>query len=301
MSKSTMKKITVSISIYLACLLVMPVHLALAAGNIQSGINLFNQADYQQAFEYFDEIESSAESSKDPKFQYYYGLSLYKTDQAKDALEAMENAVKLDPNNADYQFALTLIYLLRIDEVNMFRKMGMFGKLKHSMLEAADHEPFHLQGYVFYTGWLLYAPGMGGGDVEKGMVYLEKLQSLSEADWLRLEAGLASRDENYTRAEELYLKAIEMKPSPRSVIGIARYYLDRKKYQQAISYANSFNQLSKRWSDPGTCDGHLLLAQAYYHLGDQAAFEKHSKKAIDMTENEAQKERFEDRLEELAG
>lgn len=281
----------------LVLLLLSPIHGVLAGGNIQTGIALFDQTNYQKAYEYFEDIE--LENKNNPEYHYYYGLSLYKTDQAKDAVEAMKRAVELEPQNPDYQFALALIYLLRVGEVNVFRKPGMFGKLKKSMIQAAEHEPTYLPGYLFYTGWLLYAPGIGGGDVEKGKKYLEKLKDVSEADWLRLEAGLANRDENYAKAEELYLKSIEMEPSPRSFISIARYYLERKQYDQAISYADSFNRLSKRWSDPGDSDGHLVLSEAYYYLGDKANFEAHSEKAISMSENEAQKERFETSLGEL--
>ncbi len=278
---------------YLVLILLLQSHPVLSDGNLQPGIELFTQADYQQA------IESDAGNEDNPEFLYYYGLSLYKTDQAKEALEAMSRAAEIEPQNPDYQYALTLIYLLRINEVNVFRKAGMFGKLKKAMATAADHEPTHLRGNMFYTGWLLYAPKMGGGDIEKGMVYLAKLKLVSEPDWVLMEAGLASRDEEYTRAEELYLKALEMKRSPSSVINIARYYLAQKKYQQAISHANAFNLLPKHWAGPGNCDGHLVLAQAYHYLGDDAAFEEHSKKAIDMTNNKAQKERFEASLNAL--
>jgi tetratricopeptide (TPR) repeat protein len=284
----------------LVFLLLIQSHLVLADGNIQPGIELFAQADYQQAYEYFDDIESHAEYKDNAEFLYYYGLSLYKTDRAKEALEVMKRAAELDPENPDYQYALTQIYLLRIGEVSVFRKVGMFGKLTKSMVTAADREPTYLRGYEFYTGWLLYAPGMAGGDVEKGMVYLEKLKLVSEPDWTLMEAGLASRDEEYDRAEELYLKALEMKRSPSSVFSIAQYYLERKKYQQAISYANAFNLMPKHWADPGNSDGHLVLAQAYHYLGDEAAFEEHSKKAIGMTNNEAQKERFEASLDALS-
>lgn len=279
--------------------LLLPFHWVLADNNIQPGIDFFNAGDYQNAYKYFDAIESDSNNRKYAEFQYYYGLSLYKTDRAKKAVSAMKSALALNPENADYQFAMTMIYLLRMGEVSMFGKLGIFGALKKTMAAAADHEPMHLDASIFYTGWLLYAPRLGGGDVEKGIVYLEKLKLVSVADGFLFEAGLANRDEDYVKAEELYLQAAELKTSPSIEIGLARYYLEHKKYARAIDYANAFNRLPKRWSDRNNSEGHLLLAQAYHHLGDEAAFEEHSKRAMELAGNKASRERIESSLDEL--
>ncbi len=287
------------LKLLLAVLLLCPVQSLFAGGNIQPGIELFNKAEYQKAYEYFDAIESGSENEKNPEFQYYYGLSLYKTDQAKEAVKAMKSALTLEPENAEYQFAMTMVYLLRMGEVSVFRKPGLFGALKKTMKAAADHEPMHLAAMRFYTGWLLYAPGIGGGDVDEGMVYLEKLKEFSEADGFLFEAGLANRGEDYARAEELYLKAIELKSSPSIHMGVARYYLEQEKYEQAISYANTFNLLPKRWSDRGNSEGHLILAGSYHYLGDAAAFEEHSKMAFNLAGNKATRERVEKFLDDL--
>ena len=56
--------------------LLLPFHWVLADNNIQPGIDFFNAGDYQNAYKYFDAIESDSNNRKYAEFQYYYGLSL---------------------------------------------------------------------------------------------------------------------------------------------------------------------------------------------------------------------------------
>ena len=97
------------VKLLLAVLLLCPVQSLFAGGNIQPGIELFNNAEYQKAYEYFDAIESGSENEKTPEFQYYYGLSLYKTDQAKEAVKAMKSALTLETEKSELQFAMTMV------------------------------------------------------------------------------------------------------------------------------------------------------------------------------------------------
>jgi tetratricopeptide (TPR) repeat protein len=271
--------------------------LVIASDRIQQGIELFNKADYEAANLFLRKFKS--ELKDNPEFQFYYGLSLLKTDHAKEALVAVKRAVKLSPDNADYHFALSLIYMIRIGEVNIFRQTMMFSALKKSIVNGAEVYPTHIASNVYYAGWLLEAPAIGGGDVEKGLVQLEKVRRLSEADAVLLEAGFANKNEQFAEAEVLYLKAIQMETSPSSQIAIAQYYLEQKRYEKSILHANKFNSLPKLWLDRSNSEGHLILAMSYYHLGDTTAYEEHAEVAIDTSPNNVSRKRVKKTLADL--
>ncbi len=68
-------------------LLLMLSQHVLAGNDLQEGIQLFHSLEFDKSLSFFKARKS--QFKQDPEFQYYYGLSLYKTDHAKQAIEQM--------------------------------------------------------------------------------------------------------------------------------------------------------------------------------------------------------------------
>ncbi len=90
----------------LAVSLLIPLQTVLAENQFQQGINYFDNADYARAYSFLRELEPEFRSNAG--FQYYYGLSLYMTDDARQAVDVMQRAVELDRNNAEYHYGRVL-------------------------------------------------------------------------------------------------------------------------------------------------------------------------------------------------
>ncbi len=83
------------------------------------GIELFKQADYVEANAYLENLK--LEFKYDPEFQYYYGLSLLKTNEIKKAINVLDRAIVLEPDNANFYFALARCYETRMRDVSFVR------------------------------------------------------------------------------------------------------------------------------------------------------------------------------------
>lgn len=245
----------------------------------KKGIRFFNNAEYNKAIAYFRKNENTFKSNGE--FQYYYGLSLLKADNAKQAIKQMKLATKIDPNDAEYHYALGILHLAYMQEINVFRKMAVVKNIKKSAEKAVELDPQHVRALQFHTSSLLFAPGIAGGDVEEGKIYLKKLKSLSEGDALYLEAIFANNNKQFKRAETLYLKALEVKEVfPSAQIDLANYYLKQKKYNKAIHHANQFINHDKHWSDPANAYGYFILAKAYFYMGDMNNYKRYAQQTI---------------------
>jgi tetratricopeptide (TPR) repeat protein len=72
--------------------------------------------------------------------QYRYGLSLYLHDQQEEALSALTNAVRLEPNTPDFVLALALLYRQQGDLVNAIKQI-------ERVLELRPNDPSYQQLY----------------------------------------------------------------------------------------------------------------------------------------------------------
>ncbi len=269
-----------------------------AKESFQQGIQFFNSGEYDKAAEFFKNNEKKFNS--DAEFHYHYGLSLLKADQAGKGIEQMELATEIAPDNAEYHYALGIIRLAYVPEINVFRQMMAVRSIKSIAAKAVELDPSHVRAVSFYTGGLMFMPSAVGGDVKEGKVFLDKLRLLDESYALQIEAGFAHNKEEFEKAESLFLKALEINNDfPAAQLGLANHYLEQKQFDKAIDYANEFIQSDKHWADQTNSDGQFLIALAYYHLGDMDKHKQYVELAMDNSLRKVQREMYEKTLDDL--
>jgi tetratricopeptide (TPR) repeat protein len=249
----------------------------------QQGLAQFNAADYARAFAAFDNLKPDLNTSSE--FNYYYSLSLLKTERTDQAIEAMERAIELAPDNADYRYALGLIYAARMSELSLFGAAMIMGSAKETLVKAVELAPDHVGATAALIEFLLDVPGLMGGDQEGAEDLIKKLWTMDPAAAAALEAKLEVRNGNDKRAEELYLQAVATPGGlARTRLKLAKFFLDRQRYPEAIKYATEYLDMPKQWSDfyRDTTYAHLWLAISYHALGDEVNSQHHSK-AIDTS------------------
>jgi tetratricopeptide (TPR) repeat protein len=292
-----LKKINKLYSCLLAALL-FGCQLCFAQVGFQPGIELVNHGNYKEALSYFEENQTN--NKENPDYLYYHAISQYRNDMAKESIKTIERAIKKVPNNADYQFALSTFYLLRIGEVSVVRQPFMVDNVLDPLKKAAELDPSHIPANAFYTGWLLNAPGVAGGDVDKGKARLPELEKLNKSAWFSLRAGLANKEERFDEAESLYLDAIKENGNSASAqISLANFYLEQKQYEKAIEHARLFLSLKRSWSEAGDARGHSIIAQALHHLGDSENSKKEVSLALTTCWNKVEREELEKMLKKL--
>jgi tetratricopeptide (TPR) repeat protein len=261
-------------------------HVAAAAdlsvnAKFQHGVIQFNDAEYSKAFTEFDKLSSDFRTNGE--FNYYYGLSLLKTNQTEQAVAVMKRAIDLEPDNAEYRYALGLIYAARMSDVGLLSAAMMIGSAKKTLIKAVELSPKHVGATSALVEFLMDVPGAVGGDDKGAQDLINKLQSIDVATATALQAKLEMKKGNPEHAEKLYLQAAQI-PGSEAIIRrrLSKFYLDKKEYSKAITFGEEYLSMPKRWSDSSwdTSYAHAWLAISYHALNDTVNFQKHSQ-AVD--------------------
>jgi tetratricopeptide (TPR) repeat protein len=101
-------------------------------------------------------------------------------DKRKDAFEAFERAVDLQPGNADYQYWLGSASFEHIDDVSMLSKMSLASGGRKAFEKAIAIDPIMIAPRIGLAQFFLGAPAIAGGSVEKAKQQGEGLIAISE-------------------------------------------------------------------------------------------------------------------------
>lgn len=246
--------------------------------DFQLGLGFFNAAEYVEAHAVFDQLKGRMQASG--QFNYYYGLSLLKTDDSERAIAVMKRAIAIEPGNAEYRYALGLAYASRMSESSLLRAAMMIGPSKEVLAKAIELDPRHVGATRALVELLLDVPGVMGGDSKAAHDLIRKLWTLDPSSAAAMEAKLAARSGNRAQTEMLLLQAASTPGSAAYIrLRLAKLYVDQREYSKAISYGQEYLAMPKHWSDfsTDTAYAHLWLAIACHAAGDTVGFQSNFK------------------------
>ena len=143
-----------------------------------------------------------------------------------EAVKYAETAVRLDPKSSAYHRELGKVYFDQVDTASMITALGLAKKCR-AELEAARaldaNDPDTLVDLVaFHT----QAPGIAGGDRKKASELAQELVKIDPARGYLTLAYIARHDQDDSRLEGLYQKAVEAGPrNYEAQITLANYYV----------------------------------------------------------------------------
>lgn len=276
------KNVSLLILTLISSLMIFTLSVA-ANTEIQPGIDYFSNAEYSQAYTFLDKLKS--EKNSNAEFHFYYGLSLFMTDQTKQALSVMERAVELQPGNAEYHYALARIYAVRAQEINYLSAIRMSGKYRNSLREVINLNPRHVGAMRALASYLFDFPAIVGGDKREGQALLLELRKLDQAAAAMVE-GRVQNGSNFELAEQLFLTAINTPgtdSTPGSSVAIhvrtdlGLLYVRSEEYGKAIPFLEQAIDLPRHWSEISEAyRAPMMLAVAYHYLDDDTNFTKYA-------------------------
>lgn len=188
--------------------------------------------------------------------------------ESETATDWLERAIKLDGNNAEYQFYYGTASCNTAQKANMLSALGHAKRcvkayeMAHTL---APTEPKYLQALAQYYG---QAPGVAGGDKAKAMVLAKQLTEVNPLKGQLLQLELLVRDEP-TQAEALLASnpELQQRPEPYFLLGVSQ--ASKRDYTAAIS---QFQRASEQ--DAADQDALRSKLLALYQLGRAAAIGK---------------------------
>jgi len=231
--------------------------------NLQTGIQLFEAGELVKANDFFEKFVDK--NPENPEGFYYLGRISYRKNDLKEAEKNFKKAVELEPNSSLYHTWLGDTYGNRINNVSIFKKIGMAKNVKkhyEMALRLDKSNTKALNGLIiFYTE----APGIVGGSKDKAKEFATRLKDLDEYMGYLAFARIYQKEKKYKLAEEEYLAAISDFPEKLNVRFQLGYF-----YQRQELYSKAFDLFEEMVADSSDYLG------ALYQIGRTGVLSGHN-------------------------
>ena len=162
--------------------------------NIQDGIKLFDQKQYEKAQVHFQSLFEKHPDNAD--VACYLGKSALASGDYGKAVEVLEKAVKIDSTRGDCYYVLGLAYARTIPEVGVLKKVGVAKKMQGAMLSAVRLDAKNSDARISLISFYLSAPGFAGGSLDEAKKHLAMLKEQSPDRAFIIEGSVLEKEEN---------------------------------------------------------------------------------------------------------
>lgn len=246
--------------------------------SLEEGIQLLQKGKGVEAKSVFEVILKKDEKNADA--HYWLGLLLLRRDWRDEdaAVEHMERAVELNPNNADYHYGLGSAFGLKAQNSSVFKQAFIAPKVKREFERAVELNPKHIQARIGLAQYYRQAPGIMGGDDEKAWKEADAIIALDEVAGRTFKARLYEMDKKFVEAENELKTMVTNRPMDwRSWRNSGFFYLRIQKPDEAVAALSKYVEMR-----PDTADSFGRLGQAYLLKKDADKAIDASKKALSL-------------------
>lgn len=181
--------------------------------------------------------------------------------QLDQALASAEQAVALEPKNADYHYQVSEACGVMAQRAGKVKAFGLARRLRKEAEQAVALDPKHLEAREILVDFFSIAPGLIGGDKKKAAAIAEEIARISPARGAIRKAEIALRAKDEVGAEKLYLQAIDADPSNYPArMALCQIYASEEREQWAMVEKHARAALA---IDPGRAGAYSVLAGLY--------------------------------------
>lgn len=262
--------------------------------DIAEGKRLFSEKKYEEAKAIFSAMRKGSPGYAESL--YYLGRIHADQNNISEAQGFLEKAVKEEPQNAEYHFALGLVYSQRAMQGSTITQAMYAGKIKSTFEKVADLDNNNIQARWFLFGFYARAPKAMGGDMNKAKKIANEIRRIHPAEGSRAWGQIYQWEDSHEEAERALKRAVSLAPdSISNHIALGNFYNSIQNYNSAISvFENALKRspenrnllyqygrtasLSgekpdeglkaiRQFIDTAPDKNHSSLAAAYYHMG----------------------------------
>ncbi len=220
--------------------LIITIPFLLSADNgFQEAIALFHQQDYEEARRIFESL--AEKDKKDSQIQYYLGRLELIDNHYDKAKRHFERAIDLKPDESDYHLWLAKTLMRKIPHMSFFGKVKNSMKIKKELDRAIEIDSTNLSALMMR--YSMYINSYGKGPVTKGML-IKEAQFISKIDASMGHIAFAKYHQlirENEKAEERFMKAMELNPNDRRVSGSYAVYLkDLGRNDESIQFLTHY-------------------------------------------------------------
>lgn len=188
------------------------------------------------------------------------------------AIKLLRQAIELQPGKAEAHVSLGEAYGQKVQRAGIFDRMGLAKNVRKESEVAVAADPKNLDALESLMEFHLQAPGIVGGDKDKGRELARKINSIDPVRGSFAMAEVAARDKRFDQQKEYQLKAVAIAPHSYDALTAAASLLlnDRwHDYSSAEKYSRQAIEI-----DPTRVRAYTLLAESYAATGKLEALDK---------------------------
>jgi Tfp pilus assembly protein PilF len=217
---------------------------------------------------------------KNAEAHYALGLIFLRRDMldADAAEDEMDEAIELNPNNADYYFGLGAALGTKAQNTNPLKQAWLAPKVKSAFENAVALNPKHLQAHLGLADFYQMAPGIMGGSNTKAWQEADIALSLDEYQGRAKRAQMFLRDKKVSEAEGEWKTLTTNLPNEwRAWKRLGYFYISNGRADESIAPFQRFVQLR-----PDTADSYDSLAEGFLAKKDYDTAIANAKKALEL-------------------
>lgn len=176
------------------------------------------------------------------------------------AISSCQQAVKLKPDNSNFQLWLGRAYGGRADTANRFTALKLAIKVRETLQQAIELDPHNVAAYSALGDYYVEAPGFLGGGLDRATALAAQMQAIAPANAHALLAKIAESRENYPLSEVEWKKAIQASPQPaESWMELASFYRRRGRFEDMLHAAETGASFQKDHGAPLVYGAQILI------------------------------------------
>jgi tetratricopeptide (TPR) repeat protein len=261
---------------FLAALFIVPY--LLFGQSVEEGNSELQRGHIGRAKEIFEAVLKG--DDKNAEAHYRLGLIELRRDYRNedDAVDQMERATELAPQNADYQYGYGAALGMKAQNSGILKQAFLAPKVKKAFLRAVELNPNLVQARIGLAQYYVRAPSIMGGNEEKGWQEIDTAITLDEYQGRVAKAGLLTSEKKFDQAEQ-ELKSLSSKyPRDWRVWNsLSGFYIRQKRNAEGINAAQKFVQIR-----PDTAESYKSLGQAQLQDGEYDSAIDNLKKALQL-------------------
>lgn len=164
------------------------------------------------------------------------GRLYYYEESYDEALDRLERAVELEPDNADAYFWTGEVLIAKLMKASIFRKMGLAKRARRAYASAVEIDPGHATAREALVNYYTEAPAIAGGSKTKAREHAEAMVRIEPMRGRMLLATVYEKQKDYEEAEAQMRRRIGLDPdSPWPMFDLGLYFQRCERWSEATS------------------------------------------------------------------
>jgi tetratricopeptide (TPR) repeat protein len=198
---------------------------------VDEGAQLFDDGKYEEAHTYYQGVLQT--DSTDIDATIYMGRIALRQDDYDGAILWMEKALALAPDSSNVHYWAATAYVVKVQRENAFM---LVDKVKSHIETAVELDSTNVDARMFLAGFLLNAPPMVGGSVEKAKEQADIVVGLDPFRGQLFWAEVYKKEKRFDEAALAYEAAAAADPdSPDPYYYLGMMYQGNEAFDEAFA------------------------------------------------------------------